>query len=169
MAERIDQWAWWMADVIPDERIDEVEDLMPQLTDHPFESITKDRIKEVMNGGWSVIATIHEDGKVCAMAELHVFTTLLERKGQIDNVVADEKYRGRGFGEKIMKTLLDRAFVVDRRPLDLVQLTSNPDNPKRYAARKLYEKLGFREKYKGLFVITRDEWLAKRGEFGNRD
>lgn len=162
MAEQIDQWSWRTTEDLLGKRINDINALLPQLTDHVFEPVTKDRLKETLNGGWSVMATIFEDGKVRAMAELHAFTTTTERKGQIDNVVADENYRGRKFGEKAMRLLLDRAFVYGGWPLNLIQLTSNPNNPKRYAARNLYKKLGFKEKYPGFFVIKRDEWLDMR-------
>lgn len=169
MAEQIDQWLWWMAEDLLGERICDINALLPQLTDQAFELVTKDRLRETASGGWSVIATVYEDGKIRAMAELHAFTTTTERKGQIDNVVADENYRGRKFGEKLMRTLLDRAFGADHHPLDLVQLTSNPDNPNRYAARNLYKKLGFKEKYPGFFVIKRKEWLVLRDKLDTID
>lgn len=151
-----------MPEDLLEERIQDINVLLPQLTDHAFEPVTKERLRETAKGGWSVIATVYEDGKICAMAELHAFATTTERKGQVDNVVADENYRGRKFGERLIRTLLDRAFLYNQRPLDLVQLTSNPDNPKRYAARNLYKKLGFQERYPGFFVIKRKEWLDLR-------
>ena len=162
MAGRIDQWGPLTEEYLSEGQTQEINVLLPQLTDHYFESVTRERLREVLDDSWSVMATVYEDGKICAMAELHAFTTTTERKGQIDNVVADQNYRGRKFGEKLISTLLDRAFVVNFVPLDLVQLTSNPENPKRAAARNLYKKLGFKEKYPGFFVITRHEWLETR-------
>ena len=162
MAERVDRWGWWTTHFLRKEQIDEINALIPQLTDRQFEPVTEDRLKEALGGGFSIMATIYEDGKVRAVAELHAFTTTTERKGQIDNVVADENYRGRKFGEKLIRDLLDRAFMFGSWSLDLVQLTSNPENPKRAAARHLYTKLGFKEKYPGFFVIKKDEWLETR-------
>ena len=167
MALWIDLWGWWTINFLSKEQIDEINPLIPQLTDHVFEPVTKDRLREILNGSWSAIATVYEDGQLCAMAELHAFTTTTERKGQIDNVVADKKYRGRKFGEKLMCALLDRAFVHNGQPLDLVQLTSNPENPERVPARNLYKKLGFKEKYPGFFVITRNEWMEASDKLYN--
>ncbi len=162
------EWLWRDADTLEDCRIQDVNDLLPQVTDHSFEKVTRERLKETMNGGWAYVEMIWEDGRVRAMAELHAFTTVTERKGQIDNVVVDANFRGRRLGETLMRLLLDRAFVLHPRPLDLVQLTSNPDNPKRMQARALYSKLGFKERYLGFFVIKKDEWLEVRHNFGSR-
>lgn len=83
--------------------------------------------------------------KLVGMASLKVVDTRMftqnYESGFIGDVVVDENYRGLGIAKKLMETLIDMA-----KGLELVHLslTSNPNNPKRTAAIKLYEKLGFK-------------------------
>ncbi|OGM99659.1 MAG: hypothetical protein A3B91_04080 [Candidatus Yanofskybacteria bacterium RIFCSPHIGHO2_02_FULL_41_29] len=63
-------------------------------------------------------------------------------KGYIGDIVVNENFWGRGIGPAIMKELLRRAKECN---CTQVNLTSNPSNPKRAAAIKMYEKLGFQK------------------------
>jgi len=67
--------------------------------------------------------------------------------GRIEEIVVDEKYRGKGLGRKIMEELL---VLAKDNNLKRIGLTSNP---KRVAARKLYESLGFKIYNTGIFYL----------------
>lgn len=70
--------------------------------------------------------------------------------GKIEEIIVDEKYRGQGYGRKIMKKLLE---IATEKNLQKVQLTSNP---KRVAARSLYQSLGFDMRDTNVFVKELD-------------
>jgi GNAT superfamily N-acetyltransferase len=52
-------------------------------------------------------------------------------------MIVDERYRGKGYGEKIMRKLIAWARTQN---VDTIELTTNP---KRVAANGLYKKVGF--------------------------
>ena len=60
------------------------------------------------------------------------------RKGSIEHLIIDEKYRGRGLGEKLMRFAL---IVARKMKIKDISLTCEPE---RVAANALYKKLGFK-------------------------
>ena len=58
----------------------------------------------------------------------------------VESVVVSSKYRGRGYGRELMTMMIDVAKSLN---VHHVQLTSNP---KRVAANKMYQNMGF-ERY----------------------
>src|SRR3989344_5037466 len=83
--------------------------------------------------------------KIIGMATLKIDDSLMFtqyfKKGYIGDVVVDENNRGRGIAKALMLYLINLAK--DRR-LAHISLTSNPNNPRRTAAIKMYESLGFK-------------------------
>lgn len=71
------------------------------------------------------------------LVEIH---TLSGRSGRIEDVVIDERHRGRGLGERVTKALIRHAKDLGCR---YVELTSRPQ---RKAANLLYQKLGFQRR-----------------------
>jgi phosphinothricin acetyltransferase len=67
--------------------------------------------------------------------------------GTIEDVVIDERYRGQGLGKKLVIQLLE---IGKQKKIKTINLTSNP---KRLAARKLYESLGFKLKDTNVFQL----------------
>jgi len=63
-------------------------------------------------------------------------------KGFIGDVVVNTDYRGRGIGKILMEKCIEKARQIGAKQ---VNLTSNPNNPSRTTAIKLYEKLGFQK------------------------
>lgn len=63
------------------------------------------------------------------------------KEGYIGDVVVDENYHRQGRAEGLMSYLISLAKTFN---LIHINLTSNPNNPKRAPAIKLYEKLGFK-------------------------
>lgn len=78
-----------------------------------------------------------EGGIIIGIGELAI---VLKPEGviaQIEDVVVDEGYRGKGLGKEIGEKLIERARTQSAR---MIQLSSNPA---RTAANALYQKLGF--------------------------
>ena len=82
-------------------------------------------------------ARMEEAGKIIACA-----TLVIERGyAAIADVVVSEGFRGRGYGERLCRALLGKAAAEGAHTAHLCVVQKNP------AARRLYEKLGFRKIY----------------------
>ena len=113
--------------------------LMPQLTQAPVPSrelVTK-LIGSAENGNRLVAAW--QDGEMVGMGCLCVFASPTGVHAHIEDVVVDESQRGKGTGEAIVKALLAEARA---QSLQGVSLTCNP---RRAAANRLYQRLGFKQ------------------------
>ena len=86
------------------------------------------------------VYVIREDGHIVATGTLCVKHTLEFAIADIESVVVSSKYRGRGYGKELMAAMIDMAKKLN---VHHIQLTSNP---KRVAANRLYQDLGF-ERY----------------------
>lgn len=89
-----------------------------------------------------------DSDEVIGMASLYYYKTLYSPSGigRVEDVVVDERYRGKGLGKLIMKYLISLARHLH---LEVLELTSNP---KRVEANKIYLGLGF-EKYDTNYYI----------------
>lgn len=67
--------------------------------------------------------------------------------GRIEDVIIDEKYRGKGFGREIMKELISIAKEEDVLQINLTSSSL------RVAARSLYKSLGFTESNTDVFML----------------
>lgn len=80
---------------------------------------------------------IKEAGEIVGMATLALIARPEGIAARVEDVVIRDGERGKGYGTKLLKKLIERARA---RGASIVQLTSNPS---RTAANKLYQKLGF--------------------------
>lgn len=91
---------------------------------------------------------IEMDGEVAGFASLITYRVPTRGiVGRIEDVIVDEKFRGQGLGRGIMEELIK---IAKEKNIALIDLTSNP---KRIAARKLYESLGFEIYDTGVFRL----------------
>lgn len=79
-------------------------------------------------------------GKIVGMAKIYLFGRPNGVWGSIEDVVVDSNYRRRGLAKKLLQALIEDAKDFNTR---YIELTSNPNNPDRQKAIKLYESLGF--------------------------
>lgn len=63
----------------------------------------------------------------------------------IEDVVVDDSARGRGVGELLNRTALDRAVAAGARTVDLTS------RPSREAANRLYQRLGFQPRETNIY------------------
>lgn len=97
-------------------------------------------LKEALNDKNVHVFVIREDGHIVATGTLCIKHTLEFTIADVESVVVNSKYRGRGYGKELMAALIDAAKNLN---VHHIQLTSNP---KRVAANRLYQDLGF-ERY----------------------
>lgn len=84
---------------------------------------------------------IREEGHIVAAGTLCVMHNLEFTIAGVESVIVSSSYRGRGYGKALMAHIIEEA---KKFKVHSIHLTSNP---KRVAANKLYQKLGF-VKYK---------------------
>ena len=86
------------------------------------------------------VFVIREDKHIVATGTLCIKHTLEFVSADIESVVVNSLYRGKGYGKELMTAMIETAKKMN---IHHIQLTSNP---KRIAANKLYQEMGF-EKY----------------------
>ncbi len=95
----------------------------------------------------SAYVAIH-GGRIIGLALIHFYKTFSYKFGVINDVVVDENYRGRGIGKKLTEALITEA---KKEKADCVDLTSNP---KRIAAKAMYQKLGFKKRETNCYRLV---------------
>lgn len=83
------------------------------------------------------ISKIYDGEKLIGMGWIFPRQTLLRKQAVVEDMIVDNAYRGKGYGQKILLNLLDWA---KKEGIEVVELTTNPQ---RIAANELYKKVGF--------------------------
>lgn len=91
---------------------------------------------------------LESEGRIIGCATLCVFHSPTGTKGSIEDVVVSTAYRGQHLGKQLMGYILEQAKAY--APIEL-HLTSNP---KRVAANKLYQSLGFQKKETNCYQMS---------------
>ncbi len=91
-------------------------------------------------------------GEIVGLATLVLYRVPTGMRAIIEDVVVDEKARGRGIGEALMRACLDQAELAG---CPQVMLTSNPG---REAANRLYKRMGFEQRKTNVY-----RYSIKRG------
>lgn len=101
----------------------------------PNAEINEQSLYKAMLNGY--VSKVYKKGKLVGMGWIFPRQTLLRRQAVVEDMIVDEKYRGKGLGEKI---LLDLIRWAKQEGVEVIELTTNP---KRIAANALYKKVGF--------------------------
>lgn len=115
------------------------EDPLPESYYKAFERIANDVNHELI--------VVDIDGEVVGTLQLMFLPSISYQGGvraQVESVRVDRKFRGRGFGSKMMKWVVERARGRDAH---LVQLTTHRS---REDAHRFYERLGFTKSHLGM-------------------
>jgi ribosomal protein S18 acetylase RimI-like enzyme len=125
---------------ITDELLAALERLIPQLTsNHP--PPTPEALRELISSEAStLLAARYPNARapIVGVLTLVLYRVPTGTRARIEDVVVDEEVRGKGIGERLVRQALDLAREAGA---DGVALTSNP---KREAANRLYQRLGFK-------------------------
>jgi ribosomal protein S18 acetylase RimI-like enzyme len=97
----------------------------------------RDGLAEIVGNVNCVLFVARVDGDIVGGLTLAMYPLPTGLKAWIDDVVVDSATRGRGVGEALSRAALDEAR---RRGAKEVDLTSRP---KREAANRLYQRMGF--------------------------
>jgi len=124
--------------------LDAINGLLPQLSPSAVALDESDLRNIVDSESTKLFLAIDEDG-VFGMLSLVLFRIPTGRKAWVEDVVVDEKARGRGVG----KLLTEHAIQVAREHgAHSVDLTSRPS---REAANALYQRVGFEQRETNVY------------------
>ena len=88
-----------------------------------------------------------DGNKLVGFAQIFILPKTTFTFGLLEDVVVDEKYRGRGIGERI---ILEAISLAKSKSADRINLTSRQE---RTEARKLFESLGFTQQETDVFRL----------------
>ncbi len=100
---------------------------------------TLSELRSIVSDKNTALVAIKDGTHIIGMGTLYIVRKIGKTTGYVEDVVVDEAYRGRGFGEKIMKKLISTGRL---KKTNSIRLTSRPS---RVVAHKLYEKTGFQK------------------------
>lgn len=119
-------------------QFEDLKQLMSELSDRA--DLTQTDLTQVLGDSNCHLYVILDGEHIVGCATLCVFHSPTGVKASIEDVVVESSYRGRHLGKQLMEYVLEQAK--NYAPIEL-HLTSKP---KRLAANKLYQSLGFMKK-----------------------
>ena len=119
-----------------DATLDAVNRLLPQLS-KSAKIINGSTLQKLTNSECTRLYVAKEGDTIFGMLSLVVFSIPTGTKAWIEDVVVDERARGKGVGKELMNHALNVAKELGAKSADLTS------RPSREAANKLYQAIGF--------------------------
>jgi ribosomal protein S18 acetylase RimI-like enzyme len=111
--------------------------LIPQLSSSA-PALAREAWQEIADAGATHLLVAHDpDGRAIGMLTLALFSIPTGVRAWIEDVVVDERARGRGVGEQLTAEAIRIAAGRGARTVDLTS------RPSREAANRLYRRMGF--------------------------
>jgi ribosomal protein S18 acetylase RimI-like enzyme len=113
--------------------------LMPQLTNAAIPGL--DELQKILDSESTLVVARYPGalGPIVAAGTLGVFRTPSGLHAHVEDIVVDSSLRGQGIGQELVESLLQ---IAREMGLPGVSLTCNP---RRVAANRLYQKMGFKK------------------------
>ena len=115
-----------------------------QLTTSPM-VLTESMFHQLLASENSHLFFIMKDEQIAGMLTVGIYYSPTGGKAWIEDVVVDETFRGQGFSKLLVAHAIE---FVKSQQIPLLMLTSNP---KRIAANKLYQAMGFERKETNVY------------------
>ena len=115
-----------------------------QLTTSPM-VLTESMFHQLLASENSHLFFIMKDEQIAGMLTVGIYYSPTGGKAWIEDVVVDETFRGQGFSKQLVAHAIE---FVKSQQIPLLMLTSNP---KRIAANKLYQAMGFERKETNVY------------------
>ncbi|MBT3666654.1 MAG: GNAT family N-acetyltransferase [Opitutae bacterium] len=121
-----------------------VNHLLPQLSKSakPMDEI---QLKRLAESECTRLYFAKEGAEVLGMLSLVVFPIPTGIKAWIEDVVVDERARGKGVGKALMNKALEEARNLGTKSIDLTS------RPSRESANKLYQAIGYQERETNVY------------------
>jgi ribosomal protein S18 acetylase RimI-like enzyme len=136
-----------IAATVDDELVAAFERLIPQLSASSAPP-GGELLAELVDGADTVLFLARLDGVIVGSLTLAFYRIPTGMKAWIEDVVVDDAARGHGIGRALSEAAVDEAR---RRGAKNVSLTSRP---KREAANRLYQRIGFSHYETNVYRIT---------------
>jgi ribosomal protein S18 acetylase RimI-like enzyme len=105
------------------------------------------QLNSVIKDKNNIVTVVLDDGHIVGMITLVIIHQVTGNKGYLEDLVIDEKYRGKGLGEKLVTEAIS---IARKSNIESVELKSETH---RIAANKLYQKLGFELKEANVYKV----------------
>ena len=115
-----------------------------QLTTSPM-VLTESMFHQLLDSENSHLFFIIKDEQIVGMLTVGIYHSPTGGKAWIEDVVVDETFRGQGLSKVLVAHAIE---FVKSQQIPLLMLTSNP---KRIAANKLYQAMGFERKETNVY------------------
>ena len=115
-----------------------------QLTTSPM-VLTESMFHQLLASENSHLFFIMKDEQIAGMLTVGIYYSPTGGKAWIEDVVVDETFRGQGISKQLVAHAIE---FVKSKQIPLLMLTSNP---KRIAANKLYQAMGFERKETNVY------------------
>ena len=117
---------------------------LDQLTSHPM-TLTESMFRQLLESANSHLFFLMKDEQIAGMLTVGIYYSPTGGKAWIEDVVVDETFRGQGLSKLLVSHAIE---FVKSKQIPLLMLTSNP---KRIAANKLYQAMGFERKETNVY------------------
>jgi len=128
------------------ELVEALQHLIPQLTQNNPPPSAEDLERLVASDSSVLFTARDEAGDIIGAANVTIYRVPTGIRAIIEDVIVDGSARGQGIGEALVRKALDEARA---RGAPAVTLTSNP---KREAANRLYQRMGFQPRETNAYV-----------------
>jgi ribosomal protein S18 acetylase RimI-like enzyme len=135
-----------VVDVVSDELVSAFASLVPQLS--AVSPPSRDELDAIVRSDSASLLVARDGDAILGTLTLAVFRIPTGVRAWIEDVVVDERARGRGIGEALTLHAVELARSAGARS---VELTSRPS---REAANRLYRRLGFEERETNVLRLT---------------
>ena len=115
-----------------------------QLTTHPM-TLTESMFRQLIDSENSHLFFLMKEGQIAGMLTVGIYYSPTGGKAWIEDVVVDEAFRGQGLSKQLVAHAIE---FTQSKQIPLLMLTSNP---KRIAANKLYQAMGFSRKETNVY------------------
>ncbi len=129
---------------VDDMLVEAFQRLIPQLSSSSPPP-SRAHLESIVSSGSSVLLVARVDGECVGSLTLGFIRIPTGLKAWIEDVVVDDSMRGRGLGERLVREGIE---VARGRGAKSVELTSNP---KREAANRLYQRVGFEQRETNVY------------------
>ncbi|HEX6477060.1 MAG TPA: GNAT family N-acetyltransferase [Acidimicrobiales bacterium] len=122
------------------ELVEAIAGLVPQLSSSSPPPGRAELVEIVASPATTLLVARLPDGDIVGTLTLVLFRIPTQIRAWIEDVVVDERARGRGVGEALNEEAIRRAGAAGARSVDLTS------RPSREAANRLYRRLGFEQR-----------------------
>ena len=124
-----------------------VNQLLPQLSSSA-PPLNLECLKEIIQSSSVHLYIAREEQEVLGMLSLVLFTIPTGMRAWVEDVVVDEKARGKGVGKALSEHALREALRLGAMTVDLTS------RPSRIAANQLYQRVGFTKRETNVYRFS---------------